>query len=360
MTIFRNFLGKIKLPFGLDIGYTSVRAVQLEKRRDKLIHLVGYNEVSLEKDVFLNNGEINTAALSSAIKKVTEDSKLKPITSKQVVCALPESDIFIKVLQLPKMSDNELEEVLKLEVDKIVPFSISELYLDWERVRIGSEKENEKDNILVVAASQKLVQNYLEAIKKAGLEVIALEIEPAAVCRALIKHKEPEKEAIVVVDIGADITSITIYDFNSIQLAGSTHIAGNSLTESLSLYLKLSKDKAEDVKRKIINSDKNLETKLFNSAIKPVLTQIGNEISRSIEYYTNYAKNSRLVSKIIFCGGNAHFPGLVDFFEKRFNIKSEIGNPWANVTTYPLKALPKLKASIYATAIGLALREIVE
>ncbi len=360
MSFVKNLLGSTKLPFGLDIGYTSVRAVQLEKRRDKLIHLVGYNETPLEKDVFLNNGEINTSALSSAIQTVTEESKLKPITSKRVVCALPESDVFVKVLQLPKMSDNELEEVLKLEVDKIVPFAISELYLDWERVKIGNEKENEKDSILVVAASQKLIQNYMEAIKKAGLEVVALEIEPAAVCRALIKGGESQKEAIVVTDIGADITSITVYDFNSIQLAGSTRIAGNSISESLGLYLKISKEKAEDIKRKVINSDKNLEPKLFNSAVKPVLTQLSNEISRSIDYYTNYAKNSRTISKIIFCGGNAHLPGLVEFFEKRFNIKSEIGNPWANVTTYPLKALPKLKASIYATAIGLALREIVE
>lgn len=357
MSIIKNIFGNIKLPFGLDIGYTSVRAVQLEKKGG-LMHLSGYGEVPIDKSVFLDHEKVNTDVLALAIKQVTEGSKIKPITSRQAVCALPESDTFVKVLQFPKMTDEELEEVLKLEVEKIVPFSISELYLDWERVKTGSEKD-EKDNILVVAAPQKLINNYLEAIKKAGLEVIALEIEPAAVCRALIKKNEGQDRAIMVVDIGADITSITIYDFNSIQLTGSTHIAGNTITESLSKYLSLDFAKTEEIKRQIINSDKKLNPKLFDSSIKPVFSQLGHEISRSINYYSGYIKTSHPISKIIFCGGNAHIPGLAEFFEKMFNIETEIGNPWTNVTAYPLKALPKLKASLYATAIGLALREII-
>lgn len=358
MSLLRNFFGSIKLPFGLDIGYTSVRAVQLEKR-GKLVHLASYGESPLDKDVF-SKDKINVPALSIAIKHVIESNKIRPINSKQVVCALPESDIFTKILQLPKMTDDELEEVIKLEIDKIVPFSISELYLDWERVKTGNEKSNEKDNILVVAAPQKLIHSYLEAIKKAGLVVIALDIEPAAVCRALIKGTEGKNEAILVVDIGADTTSITIYDFESIQLTGSTHVAGNSLTESLGKYLNLDFDKTEAIKRELINSNKDLNPKLFNNALKPVLSQLGQEISRSMTYYTNFAKNSHPVSEILFCGGNAHIPGLTEFFEKTFNIKTEIGNPWTNVTAYPLKAIPKLKASLYTTAIGLALRELTE
>lgn len=354
-----NIFKSMKLPFGLDIGYTSVRAVQLEKKGG-LVHLGGYSEVPIGKDVFSEHNKIDTDNLALAIKQVTETSKIKPINSKQVVCALPESDIFVKVLPFPKMPDEELEEVITLEAEKIVPFSISELYLDWERVKTGSEKENEKDNILVVAASQKLIHSYLDAIKKAGLEVIALEIEPAAVCRALIKQNEGKNEAILLVDIGADITSITAYDFESIQLTGSTRIAGNTITESLGSYLKLSAEKSEEVKRHIINSDRELNPKLFTSAIKPILTQLGHEMTRSINYYNEFIKNSHKFSKILLCGGNAHFPGMTDFFEKTLNIKTEIGNPWANVTAYPLKALPKLKASIYATAIGLALRELVE
>ncbi|PIR67259.1 hypothetical protein COZ97_00285 [bacterium CG_4_8_14_3_um_filter_33_28] len=358
MSVFGHIFNSMKLPFGLDIGYTSVRAVQLE-RRGKLIHLTSYGEVPLDKSVFANN-KIDTMALSLAIRQVMENSKINPITSKQVVCALPDSHIFTKVLQFPKMLDEELEEVIKLEVEKIIPFSISELYLDWERVKTGDDKNNEKDNILVVAAPQKLIHSHLEAIKKAGLEVIAMEIEPAAVCRALINKSEGINEGILIADIGADITSIVIYDFASIQLTGSTHVAGDTLTQGISQYLDIDFEKAEHVKRNLINSGKKMHPKLFNNHIKPVLSQLERELSRSIDYYGNFAKNPHPISKIIFCGGNAHLPGIVDFFEKTFNIRTEIGNPWANITTYPLKAIPKLKTSIYSTAIGLALRELVE
>lgn len=358
MGLFGNIFGHIKLPFGLDIGYTSVRAVQLAKR-GKLVHLAGYGEAPLGKDVF-SHDKVDTEALSLAIKDVLTNSKIKPIVSKQVVCALPESDIFVKVMQFPKMEDSELEEVIKLETEKIVPFSISELYLDWERVKTGGEEENDKDNILVVAAPQKLIHSYLDAVKKVGLEVISMEIEPAAVCRALIKRGQGKNDAILIVDIGADTTSITIYDFESIQLTGSTHIAGNTFTESLSKYLKLDFDRTEEIKRDVINSGKDLNEKLFNSALKPVLLKLGNEISRSISYYNNFVRDSHPVSKIILCGGNAQIKGAPEFMEKMFKIKCEIGNPWTNVTAYPLKAIPKMKASLYATAIGLALRELVE
>lgn len=345
-------------PFGLDIGYTSVRAVQLEKKHD-LIHLKGYGEIPIGKDVISRN-KMDTTALAMAIKQVMETSKIGPITSKHIVCGLPESDVFVKILQFQKMPDSELEEVIKLEIEKIVPFSISELYLDWERVKNGNEKENEKDSIIVVAAPQKLIHNYLEATKKAGLDVIALEIEPAAVCRALIKSKSGINEAIMIVDIGADITSLTIYDFGSIQLTGGTHVAGNSITEAFGEYLKLDFEKAEQVKRHVINSNKKLHKKLFDSAIKPVLSQLGHEITRSLNYYNNIIKDAHPVSKIIFCGGNAHLPGLTEYFQESLDFKTGIGNPWENITIYPLKAIPKLKASIYTTAIGLALREITD
>ncbi|NTU69763.1 pilus assembly protein PilM, partial [bacterium] len=235
---------------------------------------------------------------------------------------------------------------------------VKDLYTDFKRVKMSNEKG--KDNIIVVAARKKIIHSYMEALKKADLEVIALDVEPAAVARALIAAEETDKTAYLILDMGAETTTITIYDFGSIQITGSTRIAGNTLTESFVKALKISVSDAEDVKRHIINAERKIKKPLFDSAIKPVLTKLAKEIERSIGYYTNYMNSPHEIKKIIVTGGNAHFPGMTEFLADYFRIKTEIGNPWTNVTAYPLKAMPKLKASLYTTAIGLALRELVE
>ena len=356
MSFFKNIFTSMKLPFGLDIGYTSVRAVQLEKR-GKLVHLAGYGETPIKEGV-VSRDTINTDELAFAIKQVLKESKIKPISSKQVVCALPESEIFIKTLQLPKMEESEAEEAIKFEIEKIVPFPIDQLYLDYKKVREGGPKEN--DNIIVVAGQQKMIHSYMDALKKAELEVIALDVEPAAVARALIKNSETEKDAYAIIDMGADSTTITLYDYGSIQITGSTHIAGNEITNSLAKELNLEKSKAEEIKRHIINSDRRIKPQLFEKAVKPVLEKLAKEVERSINYYLNFMKDPHDIKKIIITGGNAQLEGITDFFTKKFDIKTEVGNPWNNVTAYPLKAIPKIKASLYTTAIGLALRELVE
>lgn len=356
MALFSNILGNIKLPFGLDIGYTSVRVVQLA-RKGKLVHLAAYGEAPIKEGVF-SHDNININELAFAIKQATKESKLNEITSKQVVCALPESDVFVKNIQLPKMDDLELKQVVNFEIEKIVPYPIDQLYVDYKKVRQGLGKE--KDNIIVVAAPQKLINSYVEALRKAKLETIALDVEPAAVARALIKQNTSEKEAYTLIDIGADSSTITIHDYGSIQLTGSTHIAGNEITENLAKKLKLDKKEAEEIKRHVINSNRKLKTELFDSTVKPVLTKLSKEVERSMNYYINFMKNPHDIKKILLSGGNAHLSGMSEFFEDKFNIKTEIGNPWSNVTAYPLKALPRIKASLYTTAIGLALRELVE
>lgn len=356
MSIFSKISGNNKLPFGLDIGYTSVRAVELQKK-GKLVHLTSYGETPLKEGVF-SRDNINVDELSFAIKKVLSGGNIGEIKSRQVICALPEEDIFIKNLQLPTMEDDELTEVIKFELEKIVPIPINDLYLDYRRVKMADN--NGKDNIIVAAARKKIIHMYMDALKKADLEVIALDIEPAAVARALIPKEETDKNAYLILDMGAESTTITVYDFGSIQITGSTRVAGNSLTEGISKNLKINVKDAEDIKRHVINADRKLKKPLFDSAIKPVLTKLAKEIERSIGYYTNYMKSPHDIKKIIITGGNAHFPEMTKFLEDYFRIKTEVGNPWANVTAYPLKAMPKLKASLYTTAIGLALRELVE
>jgi type IV pilus assembly protein PilM len=186
MSFIKNIFRSAKLPFGLDIGYTSVRAVELQKK-GKLVHLASYGEAPIKEGVF-SHENINVEQLAFAIKQVTQNSKLGPIKSKQVICALPEEDTFAKNFQLPSMDDSELEEVVKFELEKIVPLPINDLYIDFKRVKTGTKEE--KDNILAVAAKKSIIHTYMDALKKADLEVMALDVEPSAVARALIGKDE--------------------------------------------------------------------------------------------------------------------------------------------------------------------------
>ncbi len=326
--------------------------------------MVNYGREEIAPGI-IENGEIKqTDALAQVIGRAMEGVKGRPLKTFYCVVSLPETESFIRVVQMPKMQEKEMTEAIKWEMENHIPLSADEIYFDWQLIE--SLESNGRNgnfvNALVGAVKKNVVDSYLETIKKAGLRPIVFEIESIATARALV-GKNASASPIMIVDLGARRSSFIILSGETIHFTSSAPVCNEKLVKAIAEKMSISSDSAKKLKFEI-GLDKEAKGGEIFSAMQPVLDELVDQIKKYIEFYTTHPPSGSQpspFSKIILCGGGANLSGLPDFLQQELKMTVEIGNPWINILDKNPKKLPGIpfNESIgYATVLGLALRGV--
>src|SRR5690606_22395808 len=115
-----NLVGEF---FALDIGTTAVRAVQLRNKS-----LVRYGSVPITIQAAQSDSERDRSELTAAIAKLVKDTG---ISTKDVVVGIPSNRMFATVVDLPKLSPQELEKSIKYQAEQFIPTAMDESKVDW-------------------------------------------------------------------------------------------------------------------------------------------------------------------------------------------------------------------------------------
>ena len=353
--------------FGLDISDLSVKIVQL-KKRGQFFELASFGEAVIKPGA-IKQGEIkNENSLAKIINKSLTEVKGRKIKTKYVIASLPEEKAFLQVIQMPRLSEEDLKSAVIYEAENYIPLPIEEVYLDYQ---IISPVYNHLDHfdVLIAALPQKIVNSYLSCLEKAGLKPLALEIESLSIARALIKD-ELAVTPVLLVDFGATRASFIIFSGRSLRFTASIPVSSQKFTEAISRALNIDLVKAEKLKLKY-----GLETRATKEggevfdALIPALTDLIEQIKKHLDFYQTHAGHEHLppngkgIGKILLCGGGANLKGLTNFLSSELKLPVELGNPWVNVLPDRQKTAPQLsfeKSLSYTTALGLALRGIKE
>ena len=243
----------------------------------------------------------------------------------------------------------------------MLPLPIEEMILDWKIIgdveELKKKKGTEKINIrvLATAAARSLITKYVEIFKKANLELLSLETESFAMIRALVGK---DMSTIMMVDVGAVSTDITIVDKGVPHLDRSVNVGGLDITKEISKILNIKVSQAEQFKRDLIAKPELQKQVPIN--LQKMFDPILNEVRYVINFFLKQPENrEKKVEKIILTGGSAYIPGLSSYFTEALNIRTFIGNPWARVI-YPddLKEILFKIGPRFSIAIGLAMQGI--
>lgn len=349
--------------FGLDISDLSLKLIKL-KKKGKFLDLASVGQSKIEPGI-VEGGEIKEeGALIELIKKSLEKIQGEKLKTKYVIASLPEEKGFLEVIQMPKMKEEELAQAIYFEAENYVPLPIKEVYLDY---RIVPPLYNHLDHldVLIAASPKKIINSYVDCLKKAGLIPLALEIESLAVARALVKD-EKSLTPILLIDLGEVRTSLIIFAGSSLRFTTSLPISGQKFTEIIAKTLKITKEKAEEMKIKygIKNSREEKAREIFEATI-PILTDLVEQIQKYIDYYQAHAghehlpPNGKTVSYVLLCGGGANLKGLPEFLSSQLKLPVKCGNPWVNILAKPeegTKLLAHERSLAFTCALGLALR----
>lgn len=339
---------------GLDLSDLSVKVVAL-KNDGKNTFVSGFGFAAIPTGSIVDGEIAKKELVASAIKKAFEISGPKKIRSRKVICSLPETKAFLRIITIPKMEKEEMREAVKWEMEANIPLPLDQVYYDWQLIEEPTLHEKGKESLLVVAIAKNVVDSVVSVLEEAGAEPYGLEIESIAQARSLAGNAYDEK-TVLIVDIGDRRTSFTILDKGVPCFTSSIPLSGQSMSDAIAKSLAVSFEEAE--KRKLqfgIGSDFKDDT-MF-SAVKPVLENLAAEIERSIDFYLSGLQYSSQVDSIIVCGGGANTKGLLPFFSKRLQKEVILGDPWVSMDMGKnIPVINRNSAVQYSTAIGLALK----
>jgi len=336
--------------FGLDIGSRSIKLVQLNKRRDGY-HLIAFGSAPSTGKGLLSEAESDLVALAEAIKKLRREAKIK---TKNVVTALPQDQVFTRVVTIPKLSPAELNSALKWEAESFIPLPLSEVTVAHQVVGQIKAGAKEKEEVFLLAAPKRLIDKMVKLLGMAGLTPVSLETEIISMARSLVS---PSADTVLLADLGARATDLAVVDGGQTVLVHSIGIAGETLTRAMETQLGLEGRQAEAYKEAYGADPQKLEGKVLQ-AIDPVLEKITNEMEKTIQFYQTKPSGKK-IDRIVLTGGTAGLPEVATLLTKKLNLEVQIGNPFKQLIKDKQEIkVPLNKPYVFAVAVGLAMKQI--
>lgn len=333
--------------FGLDIGTSAIRVVQMKGGRTKA--LARYGSLAIDPKISKSDSNADMIKLGEAIKQVVAESK---ISTKNVAVGLPSQRVFMTVVDIDRLSEKELDKSIRLQADSLIPTPLDESKIDWSLLG-DSPKDNKKVEILLGSVPNSFVERRLDLIESLGLNVIAFEPDSIAIARSLLAADTAAPH--LLLDMGNEATDLIITLNGAPRLIRSIPIGMTSIIKAAMQNLGIDENQANQFVFKFGLSKDKLEGQIYNAIIGTVDTLMS-EIEKSIKFFqTRYQGNT--VERIIVTGGASVLPELPLSIANKFSINVEIGNSWRNVA-FPSSQQNELLtvSNKYTVAAGLAER----
>lgn len=336
---------------GLDIGSSSIKLVEVEKKRSGWV-VRSFSSVTLPEDAIVDGEIVNQAAVVESIKALLKEAGPK---SNLVCTSVAGASVFIKHISIPKTPLKELEDQVYWEAEQYIPFDMKEISLDYEVIQ--EDTGDGKMDILLVAAKKDFIDKRLGTIKESGLISEVLDVDVLALANVFWENYETTPDnAVVLVDIGASLTKINIVSQSTTIFTRDVAVGGRNLTQEIQNKLGITFPEAEVLKIDACSTGQIPEE------ILPLVTAISEnvalELRRSLDFYA--ASPVQLpITGVFLCGGASRVPGLANMLAETLGVPVEYLNPFNKVACSGRQFSEEFIAAISSSAavpLGLALR----
>jgi type IV pilus assembly protein PilM len=336
---------------GLDIGSSSIKAVVLDwgKKTPKLKH---FGMIPLPPEAIVDGAFMDSASIVESIRSLIEGLKIK---TNQVAVSISGHSVYIKTINVPSMSEVQLEESIKWEAEQQIPFDIDDVNLDFQILE--EQVSPDQMPVLLVAAKKDMINDYTAVIEEAGLQPTIVDVDVFAIENAYnLNFETPEEDVVALVNIGASVMNINILKGGTSAFTRDISIGGRQITEEIQKRLKMTYEEAEALK--IRERDAGAQSQEVERIIQATAEQLATEVRRSLEFFAASSSGGE-IKKIFLSGGCAKIQMLPGLIEERISMPVEVFNPFAKIEYNPDTFDPeyiKQIAPLAAVGVGLALR----
>ena len=334
--------------FGLDIGTNAVRVVQLG-RSGSGWNLMHYGYAPVDSKISSSDSPEAKRRLGEVIMTAVGQSGIK---TSNVAIGLPSSKTFSTIIDVPKVSDQELRATMKYQVEQYIPMSIDDAKVDWALLGDSLRTQNQYE-VLLTSTAKSYAESKLEFVEGLGFNVIAEEPDPIAMVRSLTPSDNQDVK--LILDMGEISTDLAVVYGTTPRLVRTVPTGLQSLVRSAVQNLSVQEDQARQFILKFGLAPDRLDGQVLR-AIDMVLDNFASEIVKSITFFqTRYT--SLQVSGILLSGFGAAIPQMDQYISSKAGLNAVIANPWQRVSMSQndQQQLAPV-ASEFATVVGLAQR----
>ena len=342
---------------GLDIGTSGVRAAELSFGKGH-VTLEKFGQVALPQGAVRDGEVVDPDAVAEAIKQLWSHTKF---SSKKVVIGVANQKVIVRQVDLPWMPADELRKSLAYQVQDFVPMPVDQAVLDFHPLEeVGADGGNRMLRGLLVAASRDMVNVSLEAVQKAGLSPVMVDLTSFAVIRSLADSDELGMGAHVeaLVDVGARVTNIVVHQGGVPRFVRILLMGGQDVTDAVAERMGIPQDQAEAVKQQLgLDTEDAAGMQAATRVVEAVTAAFVDEIRGSLDYYLA-SSGSAPISRLVLTGGGARLGGLAQRLQVTTRVPVEVGSPMNSLRMGRTGLSPEQIAFVEplsAVPVGLAL-----
>jgi type IV pilus assembly protein PilM len=346
--------GKSKSVVGLDIGSSTVKAVEL-KPAGKGWKVTALAVEPVPSDSIVDGAIIDGTAVADAIRRLFENKAFK---TKEVAASLSGNAVIVKKISLPVMTDAELAESIYWEAEQYIPFDIQDVNIDYQILDAGRGPDSKGTmDVLLVAAKKEKIADYLGVISQAGRVPVVVDVDAFALQNAYETNYGLEPQSVVVLlNAGASAININILNGDQSVFTRDISSGGNAYTEAVQKELNVPFESAE-----LLKKGSAIDGVSFDD-VKPVLHAMTEnvllEIQKTFDFFKATASSDR-IDRVVVSGGASRVDGFARALEERLGAPVESFDPFRKIAIEPKRLGlddPEAIASTAAVAVGLALR----
>lgn len=310
--------------FGLDIGTTAVRVVQLSGTGPTKT-LVKYAYAPIDAKLSQSESATDKQKLLLIIQELLSQAR---VTTKNVVVGVPSQRVFTAVVDFDRLAPGELAKAIKYQADSLIPTALADSTLDWAQIG-DSPVDSTKVEVLLSSVPNDFVESRLDALESIGLNVIAFEPDSLAVARAVLAPEVTQPQ--LVLDVSHSSTDLVIAVNGAPRLTRSIPTGSEAIIKSAMQNLSIDQKQAEQFVMKFGLSKDKLEGQIYHAVIGTVDLLVS-EIDKSIKFFQKRYGDGAKLERIVLTGAGSLIPEFPLYIANKFGISVEIGNAWRNVS----------------------------
>lgn len=296
------------VPIGLDIGSSSIRAVEVRRTKDEYT-LTNFGQVPLPAGTVSGGILADQVALTSALKQLWAACKF---ATRHVQLGVTNPQLVVREMSVSNLPAKEMRRSLPFQVRDMLPLAVEKSLLDFRPLE--DPGTNPQVRGLLVAMPKDAVMELVEAVEKAGLHVVNVDLASFALLRAA-SRLDAQVEAIV--DIGAEVTSVVVHADGEPLIVRTVPRGGVEVTENIGTRLGITPAEAEALKCRFgLHGDGRPDTATaVSDAVRPLV----NELRSSFTYLAS-GERGKQVTRVSLCGGSALMPGLAEHIQQQLGV----------------------------------------
>ena len=390
-------------PIGIDYGSCGVKMLQVREKAGR-IHVVGASRIEVAlptppeepTEPGAEPGEPAAAAAAanettSLAQQIRAAYSAGGFSGARCVISLARDDVHLQSIRLPKMPDDELRQTALWEASQRFGLDRNAMEVDFIRTGATLQSGENREEVILIAASHAAIGARVEPVLAAGLRPIAVDTAFAALVRTFCRQarRESDRASVrAVVDVGESGATVLIVRGDQVAFCKPVAIGGRHFNMAVAEHLQMEVPQAAELRASRIAGERDQKAdkptgasnesaasdeehidmdpatdRAVYEAVRPLMGDLVKEITLCLRYY-GVTFRGHPPEHIILTGGDGLEPRLSDVLANTCKAPVVFDDPASTLAS----SLPGIRTCMnrtpgpgaaWSVALGLSLRGLI-